>query len=196
MSNDAKRKWDDRYRKHPSVTPAPTQVLSENLHLLPKNGDALDLASGLGGNALLLAKTGLKTSAWDISSVALQQLKASSDEAGYSIETKACDVVEFPPEPNSFDVIVVSRFLERSLFPGLTCALRPGGILFYQTFTLENIGKSGPANPSFLLKTNELLVLLPHMMVLSFRDEGRQGDTSQGLRNESWIVVKKVEVEP
>jgi len=60
------------------------------------------------------------------------------------------DVVSRPPEPESADVIVVSRFLQRSLCSKLCDALRPNGVLFYQTFT------SGLSNPDYLLKENEL----------------------------------------
>lgn len=194
MSIDVQNKWDARYQKTPLVSPVAAEVLVNNVHLLPESGDALDLACGLGGNALLLAKSGLRTSAWDISPVALKQLDANSLKSGCVIKTKVCDVVSLPPCANSFDVMVVSRFLDRSLFPALIDALRPDGVLFYQTFTRENVKNGGPSNPSFLLEENELLTLFAGMKVLSFRDEGRQGDHALGLRNESWIVVKKTEV--
>ncbi len=35
--------------------------------------------------------------------------------------------------PESFDVIVVSHLLDRTLAPALVAALRPGGLLYYQT---------------------------------------------------------------
>ncbi|MCB1754392.1 MAG: class I SAM-dependent methyltransferase [Gammaproteobacteria bacterium] len=185
------KKWDERYRKAPDVEPRATDVLLNNLHLLPAQGKALDLACGLGGNARLLAGQGLDTSAWDISPVALQALDTASEKHDLKIETRVCDVLESPPPAASFDVIVVARFLDRRLFPHLRAALKPGGVLFYQTFTLENTGKGGPANPDFLLRSNELLEQFRDLTVLSFRDEGRQGDLQAGLRNESWIIVKK-----
>lgn len=192
---DVQKKWDDRYHNQNAVRPAAAEVLAQNVHLLPEKGDALDLACGLGGNALLLAESGLNTSAWDISPVALKQIDTMCLESGYSIDTRSCDVVALPPSADSFDVIVVSRYLERSFFPALIDALRPGGVLFYQTFTREKSASAGgPSNSAFLLKENELLRLLSGMKVLSFRDEGGQGNQALGLRNESWIVVKKNEV--
>ncbi|HEB99563.1 MAG TPA: SAM-dependent methyltransferase, partial [Thiotrichales bacterium] len=65
-------KWDARYRE--SATAVATEVLVENRHLLPAVGEALDLACGLGGNALLLARHGLRTTAWDLSPVAIERL--------------------------------------------------------------------------------------------------------------------------
>jgi tellurite methyltransferase len=53
-TEDLRAKWDARYRERDRI-PSPALVLSENLHLLPGSGAALDLACGLGENALLLA---------------------------------------------------------------------------------------------------------------------------------------------
>jgi tellurite methyltransferase len=38
---------------------------------------------------------------------------------------------------NAFDVIVVSRFLDRTLSDAIIDALKPDGLLFYQTFTRD-----------------------------------------------------------
>jgi len=58
-------KWNARYRMADTTVADPAVVLSENLHLLPARGCALDLACGAGANALLLARHGLETHAWD-----------------------------------------------------------------------------------------------------------------------------------
>ena len=191
MDESARRKWDRIYADSGSNIPAAAEVLLENQHLLPASGKALDLACGRGGNALLLARTGLNTSAWDISGLALEQLSGLAKTNGLTISTLARDVVEQPPEPEMFDVIVVTRFLDRKLFSALIKALTPGGVVFYQTFTREKAKTGGPSNPDYLLKENELLAVFSELRVLSFRDEGTQGRTDEGLRNESWIVAKK-----
>jgi 2-polyprenyl-3-methyl-5-hydroxy-6-metoxy-1,4-benzoquinol methylase len=93
----------------------PADVLADNLFLLPLSGRALDLACGLGENALLLAKQGLTTEAWDISSVALQKLQAKSVSNALSIKTFTCEITVDSFLPKVFDVIVISRFLDRSI---------------------------------------------------------------------------------
>ncbi|TXL01416.1 hypothetical protein BMR02_03765 [Methylococcaceae bacterium HT1] len=85
------------------------------LFLLPSAGVALDLASGLGANALLLAKQGLTTQAWDISSVALRKLQQQADAHAIAIRTFTQEITTQSFSPNCFDVIVVSRFLDRSI---------------------------------------------------------------------------------
>jgi SAM-dependent methyltransferase len=189
MDKAVKNKWDERYAKVSQETKA-AEVLLNNMHLLPNQGEALDLACGLGANALHLAKHGLSTSAWDISSVALERLRLQSSQLGLPLITLLCDVSVSPPKPNSFDVIVVSRFLDRCIIASLRAALKTNGVLFYQTFTQERIDNNGPKNPHFLLAQGELLQLFKDMRVLSFRDESLQGDQTCGLRNESWIIVK------
>ena len=72
------------------------------------------------------------------------------------------DVEQEPPQANSFDVIVVSYFLERKLAPALMNALRPNGLLFYETFIREKPQGVGPSNPDFLLGENDILIANAH----------------------------------
>ena len=81
-------KWDERYRQGSRVAEA-ARVVSENLHLLPMRGDALDLACGLGANALALAGRGLRVSAWDLSPRAIQRLEERIAELKLRKESSA-----------------------------------------------------------------------------------------------------------
>ncbi len=167
-------------------------VLREHAHLLPGCGDALDLACGLGANALFLAGRGLAVQAWDSAPVAIERLRAEAGRCGFVIDAQVRDVVATPPGPGSLDVIVVSHFLERGLFPHLLAALRPGGLLFYQTFTTERIeGGSTPSNPAFLLAPNELLRLCAPLRLLAYREDGLAGDLSHGMRALAALVGMK-----
>jgi len=100
-------------------------------------------------------------------------------------------VVAQPPEAGSFDVIVVAHFLERALAPALMAALRPGGLLFYQTFIKEKVTDRGPGNPSYRLGRNELLKLFPSLEVVVYREEARIGDTTRGFRDQAMLVASK-----
>ena len=193
MNREERAKWDSRYRDNADMVPAPAMVLVEYAHLLPVNGKALDLAAGLGGNALFLAHHGLDTSAWDISAVAMEALSLEAERNSVVIDCQVRDVVAEPPVAESFDVIVVSRFLERALSPAISAALCPGGLLFYQTFVAEKTDSTlGPFNPDFLLQQNEMLRLFPGLTVRAYRDEGLLGDTAKGLRNEAYLVAEKI----
>lgn len=157
-SDELTTKWNVRYRysqNQSSNPPTACAVLIEQAGLLPSQGDALDLAAGRGGNARFLDHLGLTVSAWDLSSIAMEELAKDVP----SINALVRDVIKQPPEPASFDVIVVSRFLHRALCPAIASALRPNGLLFYQTF------HHGLSNPDFLLKPNELPVLFPSLNI-------------------------------
>jgi SAM-dependent methyltransferase len=61
-----------------------------------------------------------------------------------------------PLQGRQFSAIIVFRYLHRPLFPALMRAVRPGGLVIYETFTTANRRFGRPDNPDFLLKTGEL----------------------------------------
>jgi tellurite methyltransferase len=185
-------KWDARHGD-PDKQPDQAEVLAWNRHLLPVTGRALELACGLGGNALLLAEQGLDVTAWDLSPVAIARLREMADGRGlYNLSAEVRDIEQDPPPPERFDVIVVSYYLERALAPRIVEALRPGGLLFYQTFTRIAVGSEGPTNPDFRLGDNELLQLFSGLKLRIYREENRLGDLAQGTRDVAMLVAEKV----
>ena len=183
-------RWNKRYADKLEAGSA-SRVLRENLHLLPARGKALDLASGLGANALLLAQQGLSVEAWDISRVALQRLQDRAQTEGLLIDCQQHDLRSHAPATNAFDVIVVSYFLQRETLPLLAQALKPDGLLFYQTFSQLRTDNSGPDNPDFRLEDNELLKLFPQLKLRVYREEGLCGDVEKGWRNEVIYIGQK-----
>ncbi len=184
-------KWDERYRG--AAGPGePARVLRDYGHLLPTHGSALDLACGLGANALFLARRGLQTLAWDLSPVAVTRLHGVAVAEALPLEAAVRDVIGRPPAPATLDVIVVAHFLERALAAPLTAALRPGGLLFFQTFTRTFVNSAGPTQEAYRLADNELLSLFAPLRILAYREEGRAGDLSCGFRDEAMLVGMKV----
>lgn len=184
-----REKWDQRYGSAEGL-PEPALILREYDHLLPVPGRALDLACGLGTSALWLAERGFRVSAWDLSPVAIARVTVSAEEHGLAVEAAVRDVIAEPPPPGSFDLILVAHFLERGLAPAIAAALRPGGVLFYQTFSREAVSARGPSDPAYRLAPNELLRLFPGLIVRAYRDEGRLGDTSRGMRDLALLVAQ------
>jgi len=195
VTNKESDKWNERYQAKGQIVGAanlsPAYVLREFQHLLPVEGVALDLASGLGANALFLAQHNLQAHAWDISSVAIEKLNAAAKSLHLNLNTEVRDVVAKPPEENSFDVIVVSHFLDRKIMPDIIAALRQNGLLFYQTFTKARARKSGPTNETYRLGKNELLSLCEDLDVIVYREEGLIGDSDSGFRNEAIFIGQR-----
>lgn len=184
--------WNQRYQQADNL-PDPCFALHEYAYLLPTTGRSLDLACGLGANALFLAQRGLESHAWDFSTQAISQLQQQAATQTLSVQTAVYDVLVHPPEAHSFEVIVVSHFLEREIAPQLQAALTVGGILIYQTFSREAVDvDSPPRNPAYRLAAGELLHLFAGMRVLIYREEATVGDCTQGLRNEALLIAQKL----
>jgi len=190
-TDTARAKWDRIYAGLLESEPEPAFVLAENAHLLPPAGEALDLACGLGGNALFLARRGFGVAAWDLSPVAVAALASRASRLGLSIDAQARDVEAEPFPVGMFDVVVVSRFLARPLARPIVDSLKPGGLLFYQTYTRDKPGPQGPSNPDYLLAESELLNLFKGMRLLVYREEGSVGDLGAGQRGEAYFVGRK-----
>ncbi len=184
-------KWDTIYRNK-LEEPTASSVLTQYSYLLPTQGTALDLACGQGGNALLLAQLGLNVQAWDASAVAIAQLKQQAVLKQLNIDAQVRDVILSPPPPNSIDVLVISFFLERALCAQLYSALKPGGVLFYQSYCQQKVSEQGPTNPDYLLKDNELLQLFAPMKVRIYQQDALVGNSSKGLRNQAILVAEKL----
>lgn len=187
----AQKKWDARYQQHDGNCPAAADVLTQNQHLLPDSGKALDLACGLGANALLLAEAGLTVTAQDVSSVAIGKLQLTARKLALQINAEVRDVLITPPAAAQYDVIVVSYYLERALAPAIMHALKPGGLLFYQTWCRQKVTNKGPTNPDYLLADNELLTLFAGLKLRVYREEALLGDKSQGFRNVAMLVAER-----
>jgi len=187
----ARQKWDNAYSQSSNQQVQASDVLLENQHLLPTTGVAIDLACGLGGNAMLLAQAGLQTHAWDISPVAVSKCNEQAARLQVTVQTKVRDIEQHPPESNSFDVVVLSHFLHRPTFAHLIDSLKPGGCLFYQTFVEDKDPNIGPSNKDYLLQSNELIIRCQGMQILVYREERNQGNQQLGWRHQAMIVARK-----
>lgn len=164
--------WDTRYREG-GHEPRACAVLQQYPEHLPQQGQALDLACGPGGNALWLARRGLTVHAWDYSEVAIRSLRAEAEKHRLDVRAEVRDVVRHPPKTGEFDLLVVSHFLDRGLMPALCAAVRPGGLLYYQTFLVDHPGP-GPRNPDFLLRPGELSGYCEDWEILHASEQGGQ----------------------
>ncbi len=191
MSGSRRDSWDERYaagEKKPLVD----AFLTDNRHLLPKRGRALDLACGLGANAIFLAGCGLEVEGWDYSAVALDKLQNEARREGVAVVTRVWDVTDNGWHTDCFDIITVSRFLERSLTKAMIQALKPGGLLFYQTFVKLRLEDKGPKDPAFRLGKNELLGLfVPPLELVFYKEEWDIGAGAASGRDRAFLIARR-----
>jgi len=161
-------------------------------------GMALDLACGTGRNALFLAEHGHHVTAVDWSGAALDILESRALEKGIpvrrihkieevrqsrhsGIDLLQADLEKLAVPANSYELILCIRYLQRSLFPQIRSALRPGGMLLFETYTRAQLEFSrGPRDPNHLLNRGELKGAFPGLTVI-FHRELRDGQAIASL---------------
>lgn len=159
--------------------PRQAQFLVDNLDQLPK-GHVLDLACGRGRNALYLAEQGFQVTGIDRDQEALNSLMATAKKRNMTnLSVRAIDLESESNRPpdlstETYDIAIVFLYLHRPIFPSLLKALKPGGLLVYETFLIDNhLQHNHPRRKEFCLQHNELLQLTSGMRVLHY-DEGEQ----------------------
>jgi 2-polyprenyl-3-methyl-5-hydroxy-6-metoxy-1,4-benzoquinol methylase len=182
-----RERWNGRYRagEHTWTDPDPLLLhLYEEFiaPLFPQDGPGprrgLDLAGGAGRHAIWMAKQGWQMTLADLSDEATTLARQNAQAAGVELQT-VCEpdidtLTRASASPGGqYDLIMVFQYLDRSLFPAMRTAIRPGGLILYKTHTMDHLeigdGK-GPKDPERLLRRQELLRVFAGARVLSYNE--------------------------
>lgn len=170
-----KERWDHKYGTEEYIFgKAPIVFLQEHLHLLPK-GKTLDIAMGEGRNGVFLATKGFEVTGIDISEKGLNKAQALAKAQGVTIETKVVDLETYQLPAKTYDVIICTYYLQRDLFPQIIQALKPGGMVIVETYTLDHLKYHSRFPKQFLLTPNELLHHFTDLSILRYQtpDDGQ-----------------------
>ena len=149
MAQEDKERWNTKHSKN-MMPQEPIQRIKEYAPLATGK-QALDIACGNGRHSRYLVSQGFEVDALDISSVAIEQLQEVAH-----INAKEVDFDTYVLEKEKYDLIVVTYFLERKLFPQMIEALKPNGIIIMETFLHHEKNERIPSNPAFRLNEGEL----------------------------------------
>ncbi len=191
MANKDRIKWNEKYKNTPKLLEdrEPSIKLIEAIKHT-KGNKALDIACGAGKNPIYLAKNNFFIDSMDISDVALKTL----DKKGYkNINTIQIDLEEeFVLNKNSYDIIVQTNFLDRTIIPKLINSLKKDGIIFIETYMHHSSNEKEPSNSNFLLKQKELQKLFKDDFELIDYDEfDNEPYELYRMRKQSIIARKK-----
>ena len=145
-------------------------------------GPVLDLACGYGRHSLAAARLGLPVLAVDRDERALRALRQVAPPLIQCVRADLETGSDIPVAPESCGAVLVFRFLWRPLARAIVRALRPGGLLLYETFTTHqrDLGQ-GPRNPAFLLDPYELPSLFAALQPITYEEIVSEGPPAAAL---------------
>ena len=141
------------------MTPSPfvIQWTDAVARVVPAPARALDVAMGRGRHALALARAGFRTFGVDATLDAVREAVARAAAEGFSVRGWCADLTRSPLPRERFELVLVTRFLQRDLFGSIRRAVVPTGVIMYETFTVnQRAHGTGPTSPDHLLQPGEL----------------------------------------
>ncbi len=160
----------------PACGPSPWLV--SNALLVPPGARTLDVACGRGRHALLLASAGSLVRAVDRDPGRVASLRETARRLRLPVDAECLDLEQGDVSlgEEEWDLVLVFHYLHRPLFPALRRALKPGGVLLCETFTVEHARRHGrPSCPEHLLEPGELPRLVAPLEILRRREGDYDG---------------------
>ncbi len=175
-----------------SITHA-APLLVENLGLITEFSApvrVLDLACGTGRNGLYLAERNVPVTFVDNNQNCLDGVEQALRTSGWPGKTCLIDLENAENDPladHHANVCLVFNYLHRALFPAIKQSVLPGGLVFYETFTVLNSKFGRPNNPDFLLHEKELVSYFADWEVLHYFE----GELSHPDRAIAQVIARK-----
>lgn len=187
-----RRHWEERYLSDDRRDRAPSRWVLEAAAALPNVGLTADIAGGVGRHAIPLARAGRTVVLADFVEGAVACARATEPR----ILGVVADAAALPLAEEAFSLVVVTNFLDRSLFPALARLLVPGGTLIYETYTAPHLAlvergeARGPSTLAYLLQPGELPRLVQPLRVL-VHTEGEVRDEA-GRRIVGRVIAERL----
>jgi SAM-dependent methyltransferase len=168
----ARDDWNARYAgKELLWTATPNRRFAAEVRDL-EPGRALDLACGEGRNAVWLAEQGWRVTGVDFSDVALEKAARLAEARGVEVEWVLADVLEYVPEPRSFDLVALLYLQLPSdeharVLRAAAAAVAPGGTIVVIGHDATNLahGHGGPKDISVLFTPADVTRQLGDLVV-------------------------------
>ena len=186
-----RERWEELYATGARPNRPPSEWALRAAVGLPNDLCLLDLAGGSGRHAIPLARAGRRVVLLDFSATAVRAAVRREP----IVMGVVADAALLPFKPASFGVVLVTNFLERTIFPDIAALIEPGGYLVYETYTKPHLDlvhrglASGPTSATYLLDPGELPTLCRPLQVVTC-EEGEVTDAA-GRRHSARIVARR-----
>ena len=148
----------------------------------------MDAAAGVGTSSLFLAEKGLHVIALDISLVALRLAKQRAGSGSLPLEAVVYNLSNPWLPPETFDIILNFHFLERATFLIYRQALKPGGLLFFETFQKA---EEDLLVPAYYLEPGELLAAFHNYEIIYWAENLLPATDTHPPRAMARLVARK-----
>ena len=184
------------------MSSAASPLLVRHLDLLESashRAPILDLACGNGRNGLYLIKHNIPVVFADVDMLALEAVEDSLSTSDYRQHKPLATLwsvdleqpCSHPLQDRHFGGVIVFRYLHRALIQSIRQALLPGGIIIYETFTVDQPRYGRPNSPAFLLGHGELQEIFSDWDILHQFEGVIRKENNGGPQAISQIVAAK-----
>lgn len=176
---NSKSKWNSKYKErlqNQEESLANPRLMNLSPYLT--GGSALDLACGLGANSLFLARLNYQVQAIDISDVAVHALQEQAAKQNLAIKARVCDLTELTNHEwtdNYFNLVVITYYLDRALFPFVKSIIKQNGYFFMETFYFSPQKEGQGVSNQYKLRSGELLAEFADWKVLFYEENEQEG---------------------
>ena len=174
-----REKWDKKHheRLNHLEEPAPNKRLKKLASNL-QGGKALDVACGLGGNSLFLGRLDYEVLAVDLSEVAINHVREQAAHHGLRVNALNSDLTDIESlalKAESFDLVLKTYYLDRTLFPFVKELVKKNGMFFMETFYHSPLAVEERVSSQYKLNSNELLAEFSDWKILFFEENEQEG---------------------
>lgn len=156
MRSDIER-WNSKYEEQPpSASIDPDPLLLEHRGLLGTGGLCIDVAGGAGDNGLYLCGLGYDTVIVDGSEAGLRLCRHKALLNGLAPMLVAADLDHFTLPDDTFDAVLVFRYLNRALIGPIRDCLKEYGVLLFKTFNTRHLLEHPRFPVEYVLREGEL----------------------------------------
>jgi tellurite methyltransferase len=175
---DTRTKWNSKHKEQLEQKKGPTANRRlEGLSLYLNGGRALDIACGLGGNSFFLAKKNYQVQAVDISDIAIAYIQDQITKRKLSINPQKCDLTDLNKLQwpcDSFNLVVITYYLDRELFPTVKKIIAENGYFFMETYFQSSQDNQKISN-QYMLRPQELLSEFEDWKILFYEENEQEG---------------------